>query len=54
MTANIGQVLGMRDLMADLRAANPLNQGGGGKPFSKQDRSRFLDVMEREVRRAKG
>ena len=52
--ANIGQVLGMRDLMADLRAANPLNQGGGGKPFSKQDRSRFLDVMEREVRRAKG
>ena len=52
--ANIGQVLGMRDLMADLRAANPLNQGGGGKPFSQQDRSRFLDVLEREVRVAKG
>ena len=52
--ANIGSVLASRDLMADLRAANPLNQGGGGKPFSKQDRSRFLDVMEREVRRAKG
>ena len=43
----------MRDLMTDLRAANPLNQGGGGRPFSKQDRSRFLDVLEREVRRAK-
>ena len=52
--ANIGQVLAMRDLMADLRAANPLNQGGGGKPFSHKDRSRFLDVLEREVRRAKG
>ena len=52
--ANIGQVLAMRDLMADLRAANPLNQGGGGKPFSHKDRSLFLDVLEREVRRAKG
>jgi len=50
---NIGQILSMRDLMTDLRAANPLNQGGGGKPFSKQDRSRFLDVLEREIRRVK-
>jgi uncharacterized protein YaiI (UPF0178 family) len=53
-SANIGQVLAMRDLMADLRAANPLNQGGGGKPFSQKDKCRFLDVLEREVRRAKG
>ena len=53
-SANIGQVLAMRDLMADLRAANPLNQGGGGKLFSQKDRSRFLDVLDREVRRAKG
>ncbi|MEO1273971.1 MAG: YaiI/YqxD family protein [Pseudomonadota bacterium] len=50
--ANIGQLLGMRDLMADLRAANPLGAGGGGKPFSKADRSRFLDVLERMVRSA--
>ncbi len=50
--ANIGQQLAMRDLMADLRAANPLAQGGGGKPFSKADRSRFLDALEREVRQA--
>ena len=49
---NIGSALSMRDLMADLRAANPLNQTGGGRPFSRQDRSRFLDVLEREVRRA--
>jgi uncharacterized protein YaiI (UPF0178 family) len=50
--ANIGQVLGMRDLMADLRAADPFRQGGG-KAFGKADRSRFLDALEREVQRAK-
>lgn len=51
--ANIGQQLAMRDLMADLRAANPLGVGGGGKAFSKADRSRFLDALEREIRQAK-
>jgi uncharacterized protein YaiI (UPF0178 family) len=49
---NIGQQLAMRDLMADMRAANPLGAGGGGKPFSKTDRSRFLDSLEREIRAA--
>ncbi len=49
---NIGQQLAMRDLMADLRAANPLGTGGGGKPFGKADRSRFLDALERELRSA--
>jgi uncharacterized protein len=49
---NIGQQLAMRDLMADLRAASPLNQGGGGKAFTKADRSRFLDALEREIRAA--
>ena len=48
--ANIGHALAMRDLMADLRAANPLNQGGGGKAFTKADRSRFLDSLDRMVR----
>ncbi|MEP5153321.1 YaiI/YqxD family protein [Planktotalea sp.] len=52
--ANIGQQLAMRDLMADLRAANPLGAGGGGKPFSKADKSRFLDAMERALRSVKG
>ncbi len=51
--ANIGQQLAMRDLMADLRAASPLQQGGGGKSFTKADRSRFLDALEREIRAAK-
>lgn len=51
--ANIGQQLAMRDLMADLRAANPLGAGGSGKGFTKPDRSRFLDALEREIRAAK-
>ena len=51
--ANIGQQLAMRDLMADLRAANPLGAGGSGKGFTKADRSRFLDALEREIRLAK-
>jgi uncharacterized protein YaiI (UPF0178 family) len=50
--ANIGNALAMRDLMADLRAANPLGTGGGGKPFGRADRSRFLEALERMVRAA--
>lgn len=48
---NIGSILASRDLMADLRAADPFRQGGG-KPFSNADRSRFLDTLERLVRQA--
>jgi uncharacterized protein YaiI (UPF0178 family) len=51
-TRNIGQVLATRDLMQDLRSADPFRQGGG-KPFSKADRSRFLDGLERVVQAAK-
>ncbi len=46
--ANIGNVLATRDLMADLRAADPFRQGGG-RAFSKADRSRFLAALERMV-----
>ncbi|QDL92643.1 YaiI/YqxD family protein [Paroceanicella profunda] len=49
---NIGEVLATRDLMSDLRSADPFRQGGG-RPFSKQDRSRFLDSMERLVQAAR-
>lgn len=49
---NIGQQLAMRDLMADMRAANPLGTGGGGRAFTKADRSRFLDRLEQEIRAA--
>lgn len=47
---NIGNVLATRDLMADLRAADPFLQGRGGG-FTKADRTRFLDALERVLRR---
>jgi uncharacterized protein YaiI (UPF0178 family) len=50
--ASIGTQLAMRDLMTDIRAANPLGSGGGARPFSRADRSRFLDALERELRAA--
>jgi uncharacterized protein YaiI (UPF0178 family) len=51
-SANVGMALATRDLMQDLRSADPFRQGGA-KMFSKADRSRFLDVLDREVRAAK-
>lgn len=48
---NVSEALATRDLMTDLRAADPFRQGGG-KAFSKADRSRFLDALEREIRAA--
>lgn len=50
---NVGQALATRDLMTDLRAADPFRQGGG-RAFSKADRSRFLEALEREMRAASG
>ena len=50
--ANVGNALATRDLMTDLRAADPFRQGGG-RAFSKADRSRFRDALERAVRTAK-
>ena len=49
--ANIGNVLATRDLMADLRAADPFRQGGG-RPFSRQDRARFSAALDRALRAA--
>ncbi|MBT8456143.1 MAG: YaiI/YqxD family protein [Rhodobacteraceae bacterium] len=48
---NIGNVLATRDLMTDLRAADPFRQGGG-RAFSKADRSRFLDALDRALNAA--
>jgi uncharacterized protein YaiI (UPF0178 family) len=47
--ANVGMALATRDLMADLRAADPFRQGGG-RPFGKAGRSRFRDVLDRVLR----
>ena len=49
--ANIGGRLATRDLMQDIRAANPFHQGGGAA-FSKADRSRFLQALDTELRAA--
>jgi uncharacterized protein YaiI (UPF0178 family) len=49
--ANIGNVLATRDLMADLRASDPFRQGGG-RGFTRADRSRFLDALDRALRLA--
>jgi len=47
-TANIGMALSMRDLMSDLRAMGEAS--GGGPAFTKQDRSRFREALDRELR----
>lgn len=49
--ANIGPRLATRDLMADLRAADPFRKGGGSL-FSKTDRSRFLQALDRALEAA--
>lgn len=49
--ANVGMALATRDLMQDLRSADPFRQGGG-RMFGKADRSRFLDVLDRVLRQA--
>jgi len=48
-SANIGPRLAARDLMADLRAADPFRRGGG-RPFSKADRARFLQTLDQALR----
>jgi len=50
-SANIGPALASRDLAADLRAADPFRQGSG-RAFSKADRARFSNTLERLVRAA--
>ena len=54
--ANIGAILATRDLMADMRAADPLQRTaqGQGKPFSKADRGRFSQALDQLVSRRSG
>lgn len=51
-TDNIGQRLATRDLMRDIRASDPFHQGTGSA-FSKADRSRFLQALDRALVAAK-
>ena len=50
---SIGSQIATRAIMADLRAGLEGQGIGGQKPFSKTDRSRFLDAMETTLRRLK-
>lgn len=48
---NIGSILATRDLMTELRAADPFMRAGG-KGFTKADRSSFLNALEHALRSA--
>lgn len=48
---SIGGALATRDLMAHLRETAEIT--GGPPPFTKQDRSRFLDALETAIQAAK-
>lgn len=50
---NIGSAVATRAIMADLRAGAVGQNIGGPAPFSKADRSQFLQVLDRTVRRVK-
>lgn len=50
--AAVREALAMRDLMTDLRTADPFRQGGGAA-FSKADRLRFLDALDWALRLAR-
>ena len=50
-SASIGMALATRDLMADLRAAGAIT--GGPRPFSKADRSAFLQALDLAIVRLK-
>lgn len=49
---SIGMALATRDLMTHLRDSGQM-EGGGGKSFSKNDRSSFLSALETAVQRLK-
>ena len=47
--SNIGNLLSRRNIMTEIRSADPFYKGTG-KPFSNRDRSRFLNALEGQVR----
>lgn len=50
---NIGETLATRDLLDKLRSDGTLPEGSGGgpAPFTKRDRSRFLEQLEHAIRK---
>ena len=50
---NIGNILATRDLMSDIRAADPFHQSKS-KPFTNADKGRFRQMLDQELRLFKG
>ena len=48
---SIGDVLATRNLMTELRETGEIR--GGGRPFGKQDRSRFLQALDQAIQAIK-
>lgn len=48
---SIGDVLATRNLMTELRETGEIR--GGGRPFTKQDRSRFLQALDTAIQAIK-
>ena len=48
---NVGNMLAMRDLMTDLRSADPFAKQNH-KQFSKSDKSRFLNALEKLIQQS--
>ena len=44
--SSIGGAIAMRAIMADIRGSGDPTAGGGARPFSKEDRSRFLQALD--------
>lgn len=48
-TASIGAAIATRAIMQDLRGSGDPTAAGGQKPFSKEDRSRFLQALDAAI-----
>ncbi|MDG2473837.1 MAG: YaiI/YqxD family protein [Paracoccaceae bacterium] len=51
-TKNIGNKVAFRNLMSDIRSADPFHQGKG-RQFSKSDRNRFVNSLEKIIQTTK-
>lgn len=52
-TSSIGASIATRAIMQDLRGSGDPTAAGGQKPFSKEDRSRFLQALDLAITRLK-
>lgn len=48
-SGSIGGAIATRAIMADIRGSGDPTAGGGHKPFSKDDRSRFLQALDAAI-----